>query len=74
VKFADGTRNRIFGTPGVPGPYHDLPRTGVGAIEAERRAISEALTGKPVVPAVRAKEAPKQKTIREHSEMFLAHY
>lgn len=71
VKFADGTRKRIFGTPGVPGPYHDLARTRVGAIEAERRAISEAITGKPLVAAP-AQEAPK--TIREHSETFMLTY
>jgi integrase len=73
VKFADGKRKRIFGTPGVPGPYHDLARTRVGAIEAERRAISEAMTGKPLVAAT-AMEAPTSKTIREHSETFLKHY
>lgn len=74
VKFADGTRKRIFGTPGVPGPYHDLARTRVGAIEAERRAISEALLGKPLVAAAAALEAPKTKTIREDSETFLETY
>lgn len=66
VKFADGTRKRVFGTPGIPGPYHDLARTRVGAIEAERRAISEAIHGKPLV-AVSALEVPKYKTIREHA-------
>lgn len=75
VRLADGTRRRIFGTPGIPGPYHDLARTRIGAIEAERRAISEAITGKPLV-AVTALEAPKSraKTIREHSETFLQTY
>jgi integrase len=73
VKFADGTRKRIFGTPGVPGPYHDLARTRVGAIEAERRAISEAILGKPQVVAP-ALEAPQGQTIREHSETFLETY
>jgi integrase len=73
VKFADGTRKRIFGTPGIVGPYHDLARTRVGAIEAERRAISEALLGKPLVAAP-ALEAPKGKTIREHSETFSETY
>jgi integrase len=73
VKHADGTRERIFGTPGVPGRFHDLARTRVGAIEAERRAISEAMLGKPLVAAP-VLEAPKTKTIQEHSEMFLSHY
>jgi len=74
VKFADGTRKRIFGTPGIPGPYQDLARSRVGAIEAERRAISEAMLGKPLVGAAPATEAPKHKTIRGHSETFLATY
>jgi integrase len=60
VKYADGTRERIFGTPGAPGPYHDLPRTRFGAQQAERRAISEAMNGKPPRAAASAtKEAPK---------------
>jgi integrase len=41
------------------------------SIEAERRAISEAITGKPL-GAVTALEAPK--TIREHSVSFLETY
>ena len=76
VKLPDGTRTRISGTPGVPGAYHDLGASKVGAQEAERRAIGEAMTGKPhavAAPAV-LKEAPKTKTIREHSETFLATY
>ena len=39
VKRPDGTRTRVFGTPGVPGPYQDLAASKVGAQEAERRAI-----------------------------------
>jgi integrase len=59
VKYADGARERIFGTPGVPGPYHDLPRSKVGAQEAERRAISEAMNGKsPIAATTATKEAP----------------
>ena len=72
IKNADGTRERVFGTPGVPGPYHDLPRSKVGAQEAERRAISEAMHGKPLVAAAAAKEAPK--TIEEHAENFVDTY
>jgi integrase len=72
VKHADGTRKRIFGTPGISGPYHDLARTRVGAIEAERRAISEAMTGMPHLAAAATEEAPK--TIREHAVTFLATY
>lgn len=71
VKLADGTRKRIFGPPGVPGPAHGLPRTHVGAQETERRAISEAMHGKPLV-AVVTKEAPK--TIREHAKVLVEKY
>ena len=70
VRMADGTRKRIFGTPGVPGPYHDLPRNHVGAQEAERRAISDAMHGKPPVAAV--KEVAK--TIREHAKVLVEKY
>ena len=73
VKMPDGTRKRLFGTPGVPGRYHDLARTQVGAREAERRAIAEAMSGKSLVEAARVMEAPS-KTIREHSVTFLATY
>ncbi len=69
MKLADGTRTRIFGTPGVPGPYQDLPRTYVGAQEAERRAISEVLNGTPLLALVteakevqKTTEAPKKAT------------
>lgn len=70
----DGTRVRLFGTPGVPGRYHDLARTQTGAREAERRAISEAMLGMPLVPVASATEAPKTKTIREHAEGFVDKY
>jgi integrase len=74
VKYANGTRKRIYGTPGAPGRYHDLPNTKAGALEAERRAIAEALHGKPIAQpeATATKEAPK--TIREHATTFLEHY
>ena len=54
VKTLDGRKLRLFGTPGVPGPYHDLAATKVGAQEAEQRAIQEVVAPKPVVK----KEAP----------------
>jgi hypothetical protein len=37
--------------PGVPGPYQDLAATKVGALEAEQRAIREALAPKLVPEA-----------------------
>jgi integrase len=47
---------RLFGTPGVPGPYHDLAQTKVGALEAEQRAIREACAPKLELPVT--KEVP----------------
>ena len=75
VRPPDGTKERLFGTPGVPGPYHDLAQSKIGALEAERRAISAALTGKPLAVAASAtEEAPKTKTLNEHAETFMTHY
>jgi integrase len=45
VRCPDGTRRRVFGTPGVQGQYHDLANTKIGAQEAERRAIAAVLRG-----------------------------
>jgi integrase len=56
VKTSDGETLRLFGTPGVPGPYHDLAATKVGATEAEQRAIHEVMTPK-LEPTI-AKEVP----------------
>jgi hypothetical protein len=42
VKTPDGRKQRLFGTPGVPGPYQDLAATKIGAQEAEARAIKDA--------------------------------
>jgi integrase len=76
VHKPDGTKTRISGWPGTPGPFHDLGRTQVGAQQAERRAISAVMTGKPLaVAAITAtREAPTTKTIREHAVSFLATY
>jgi integrase len=68
VAFPDGKRDRVFGTPGVSGPYHDLTNTKVGAQEAERRAIAKVMTGRDVRPAA-AKEVP---TIKEYSKPFMS--
>lgn len=46
VHKPDGTKARIFGTPGIPGPYHDLSPSKVGAREAERRAIDETISAR----------------------------
>jgi integrase len=56
IKTPDGKKLRLFGTPSVPGPFHDLAATRIGAVEAEQRAIREAFAPKPE-PSV-AKEVP----------------
>ncbi len=72
VKLPDGSRQRIYGVPGVPGPYADLGANREGAKEAERRAIAELMTGKPARAAAPAKkEVP---TIQSYSETFLVSY
>jgi integrase len=60
VKTPDGKRPRLFGTPGVPGPYQDLAATKIGAQEAEQRAIKEAFADAVAAanPPVEKKEAP----------------
>jgi integrase len=50
----DGKKQRLFGTPGVTGPYHDLAQTKIGALAAEQRAISEAFHGRPSEPVASA--------------------
>jgi hypothetical protein len=53
VKTPDGRKVRLYGTPGAPGPFQDLARTKVGALEAEQRAIRDALaTVSVATPAV----------------------
>ncbi len=47
VKTLDGKKQRLSGTPGVPGAFHDLPATKIGAQEAERRAIQQLIAPKP---------------------------
>lgn len=69
VTFPDGRRDRISGTPGVSGLYHNLPQTKAGAQEAERRAITKAMTGLDVRP-----ETKEVVTIREYSTPFLDGY
>lgn len=57
VKLPDGTTRRLFGTPGIPGTYQDLPATKGGAQEAEQRAIKLALANAGVLAPVK-KEVP----------------
>ena len=56
IKTPDGTKVRLFGTPGIPGAYQDLAQSRQGAQEAEQRAIREACAPKLEVPL--KKEAP----------------
>lgn len=71
VRFPDGRRIRVFGTPGVPGPYHDLKPNRGGALEAERRAIAKALTGQTIRPSSPAPDCP---TIRQFVPRFMTGY
>ena len=57
VKTPDGRKLRVFGTPGVPGPFQDCAATKVGAQAAEQRAIQHALAG-PDAKAPAKKEVP----------------
>lgn len=45
VALPDGTKTRVFGTPGIVGPYHDLAQTKEGAQKAEQRAVQQLLNG-----------------------------
>jgi integrase len=71
VRLPDGTRRRISGWPGTPGPYHDLGRSKVGAQAAEERGkdIARGLAAPPFAPKEEA--AP---TIKEYAETFLSTY
>jgi integrase len=65
VKTPDGRKVRLFGTPGVPGPYHDLAATKIGAQEAEQRAIKSAFT-----EAAGTATPPVQKEVLTFDEWF----
>lgn len=71
VTHPGGRRERIYGTPGVPGPYHDLTNTKLGAQESERRAIAAVVTGQVARPAAPAVVVP---TIRKYVAPFLEGY
>jgi integrase len=73
VNLSNGLRERISGTPGK-GDFADLPNTKIGAQQAEKRAIAAFLTGTPLVGATAVKEETKEKTIREHAEVFIETY
>lgn len=75
VRTSDGRKERIYGTPGVPGPFHDLPNTKYGAEEAERRAINAVMNGKPLATAAPSIEEPAvRKLLRDHAAPFMETY
>jgi integrase len=65
VKTPDGTKLRLYGTPGIPGPYQDLAATKIGAQEAEQRAIKHAFAG-----ATGAATPPDKKEVPTFAEWF----
>jgi integrase len=65
VKPPDRKKLRIYGTPGVPGPYQDLAATKIGAQEAEQRAIKAAFAG-----ATGAATPPVEKEVPTFDEWF----
>ena len=69
VKTPDGKKLRLYGTPGVPGPYHDLAATKVGAQEAEQRAIRQALA-----PAVAEPPPPTKQEVPTFDEWFTGRF
>ncbi len=74
VRFADGTKDRVFGTPGIPGAFHDLAQSRVGALEAERRAIANALAGRSIAGDAKCVEVATAPTVAEFAERFLDEY
>jgi hypothetical protein len=65
VKTPDGKKPRLYGTPGVPGPYQDLAATKIGAQEAEQRAIKGAFA-----EATGAATPPVEKEVPTFDEWF----
>ncbi len=72
VRFPDGRRDRVFGTPGVAGLYQDLPNSKAGATAADIRAKAAALHGKAPTPTINQwKGVP---TLKDFSKTFLTGY
>ncbi len=67
VKLSKTEKMRVFGTPGVPGPYHDLAPTKLGAAEAEQRAILRVIA-EHTQPA--STSAPEKKEVPTFHEWF----
>ncbi|HLL24953.1 MAG TPA: hypothetical protein VK427_22620 [Kofleriaceae bacterium] len=61
----------MSGTPGAPGPYHDLANSKLGAQEAEGRAIAAAGAGKATSGTSEQKaEGEKKKELPTFTEWF----
>jgi integrase len=60
VRTPDGKKQRLYGTPGAPGPYQDLSATKVGALEAEQRAITAVFAAHAKMAKQPEKEEPKK--------------
>jgi integrase len=69
VKTPDGKKLRLFGTPGVPGPYQELAATKIGAQEAEQRAIKQAFA-----EATAAETPPVKKEVPTFHEWFTGRF
>ena len=67
VKPPGGKKRRLFGTPGVPGPYHDLSPNEKGAIAAEQRAIAQAFAD---AVAAAQPTPPEKKEVPTFDEWF----
>lgn len=70
VAHTDGTKERVSGTPGIPGPYQDLANSRVGANEAERRAVAAALAGKALAGSAEAKKEADEKKLPTFKDWF----
>jgi integrase len=70
VKLPDGSQPRLFGTPGVPGPYQELSPNPAGAREAERRAIQQAFAD----AAAAANRPPEKKEVPTFHEWFTGRF
>ena len=58
-----GSKKRLFGVPGVPGPYHRFPNTKVGAQAAEQLAVQQAF-------GVVAGDVPQKVEVPTFTEWF----
>jgi integrase len=69
VTTPDGTKLRIFGTPGAVAPYQDLAPTKIGALEAEQRAIRAMFAAAAKPATLPEKEVPR-KEVPTFAEWF----